>query len=42
MIPNQTLNLLAKHQNNIYIELENQYGLTIEKKIEVLDYKTRN
>jgi hypothetical protein len=39
MIPSQTLNLLSKYQNNnIYIELENQYGLIIEKKTEVLIY----
>ena len=39
MIPSQTLNLLSKYQNNnIYIELENQYGLIIEKKTEVFIY----
>ena len=42
MIPTLSLNLLAKFRNNIYIEMENQYGLTIEKKVEVDIIKHRN
>jgi hypothetical protein len=36
MIPSQTLLNLTKIKTNIYIEMENQYGLVIDKKTEVI------
>jgi hypothetical protein len=35
IVPTQTLTNLTKFRTNIYIEMENQYGLVIDKRIEV-------
>ena len=35
IVPTRTLNMLKNFQNNIYIEMENKYGCSITKRVEV-------
>jgi hypothetical protein len=39
LLPNESLSLLKKFRNNIYIEMENKYGCSISKRIEVFFLK---
>lgn len=37
-LPAESISLLKKFNRNIYIDMENKYGLQVSKKTEVLSY----